>query len=52
MMKGINLLPRTLYLVSPSVRFEGEMKSFTDKQKLKEVNMTKLALKEMLKEFL
>ena len=33
-MKGKNLQPRLLYSARISVRFDGEIKSFTDKQKL------------------
>ena len=51
-MKGKNLQPRILYLARLSFRFEGEMKSFTNKQKLKEFNTTNLALREMLKRLL
>jgi len=36
MMKGKNLQPRLLYPARLSFRFEGENKSFTDKQKLRE----------------
>ena len=43
-MKGKNLQPRILYLEKLSFRFEEKIKSFTDKQKLKEFNATKLAL--------
>ena len=35
-MKGKNLQPRLLYLARLSFRFEGEIKTFTDKQKLRE----------------
>ena len=35
-----------------SFRFDGEIKSFTDKQKLKEFSTTKPALQQMLKELL
>ena len=35
LMKGKNLQPRILYPASLSFRFDGEIKSFTDKQKLK-----------------
>ena len=43
-MKGKNLQPRLLYLARISFRFEGEIKSFTDKQKLREFSTTKPAL--------
>ena len=49
-MKGKNLQPRVLYLARISFRFEAEIKSFTDKQKLREFSTTKLALQQMLKE--
>ena len=39
-MKGENLQPRLLYLARLSFRFEGEIKSFTDKQKLREFSNT------------
>ena len=43
-MKGKNLQPRLLYLARNSFRFDGEIKSFTDKQKLRELSTTKQAL--------
>ena len=43
-MKGKNLQPRLLYPARLSFRFEGEIKSFTDKQKLRQFNNTKPAL--------
>ena len=49
-MKGKNLQPRLLYPVRLSFRFEGEIKTFTDKQKLREFSNTKLALQQILKE--
>ena len=51
-MKGKNLQPRLLYPARISFRFDGEIKSFTDKQKLREFSTTKLALQQMLKELL
>ena len=51
-MKGKNLQPRLLYPARVSFRFEGEIKSFTDKQKLREFSNTKPALQETLKELL
>ena len=42
-MKGENLQQRTLYPKKLSFRFEGEIKSFTCKQKLKEFSTTKQA---------
>ena len=41
--------PRILYPARPSFRIEGELKSFQDKQKLKEFMNTKPALQERLK---
>ena len=50
--KGKNLQPRILYPARLSFRFNGEVKSFTDKQKLREFSITKPALQQMLKELL
>ena len=50
--KGKNLQPRLLYPARLSFRFEGEIKTFTDKQKLREFSNTKQALKQILKELL
>ena len=36
-MKGKNLQPRILYPARLSFRYDGEIKSFTDKQKLKRI---------------
>ena len=52
MMKGKNLQPRLLYPARHSFRFEGEIKSFTEKQKLREFSSTKPALQQILKELL
>ena len=43
-MKGKNLQPRVLYPARFSFRFDGEMKSFPDKQRLREFSTTKPAL--------
>ena len=43
-MKEKNLQPRLLYPAKISLKYEGEIKSFTDKQKLKEFSTTKPAL--------
>ena len=43
-MKEKNLQPRTLYPPRLLFRFDGEIKSFTDKQKLEEFSTTKPAL--------
>ena len=51
-MKGKNLQPRVLYPARISFRFDGEIKSFTDKQKLREFCTTKPALQQMLRELL
>jgi len=51
-MKEKNLQPRLLYPARISFKYEGEIKSFTDKQKLREVSTTKPALQQMLKDFL
>ena len=51
-MKGKNLQLRLLYTARISFRFDGEIKTFTDKQKLREFSTTKPALQQMLKELL
>ena len=51
-MKGKNLQPRLLYPARITFRFDREIKSFTDKQKLREFSTTKPALQQMLKELL
>ena len=51
-MKGRNLQPRLPYPARISFRFDGEIKSFTDKQKLREFSTTKPTLQQMLKELL
>ena len=51
-MKGKNLQPRLLYPARISFRFDREIKTFTDKQKLREFSTTKPALQQMLKELL
>ena len=43
-MKENNLQPRLLYPTRISSKYEGEIKSFTDKQKLREFSTTKSAL--------
>ena len=42
-MKEKNLQPRLLYPARSSFKYEGEIKSFTDKQKLREFSTTKPA---------
>ena len=48
-MKGKNLQPRLLYPERISFKIDGEIKSFSDKQKLREFSTTKPALQQMLK---
>ena len=47
-----NLQPRLPYPAWISFKYEGEIKSFTDKQKLREFSTTKPALQQMLKDLL
>ena len=51
MMKEKNLQSRLLYPARISFKY-GEIKSFTDKQKLREFSTTKQALQQMLKNLL
>ena len=51
-MKGKNMQPRLPYQAKISFRFGGDIKRFTDKQKLREFSMNKTALQQMLKELL
>ena len=51
-MKQKNLQPRLLYPARISFKYEGEIKSFADKQKLREFSTTKPALQQMLKDLL
>ena len=48
-MKGKNLQPRLLYPARISFKIDGEIKSLSDKQKLREYSTTKPALQQMLK---
>ena len=50
-MKEKNPQPRLLYPARISFKYEGEIKSFTDKQKLREFSTTKPALQQMLRIF-
>ena len=50
LMEGKNLQPRILYPGRISFRFDREIKSFTNKQKLREFSTTKPAQQQMLKE--
>ena len=52
MMKGKNLQPRLFYPARISFRFDGEIKNFTDKQKVREFSATKPVLQQMLKDLL
>ena len=52
MMKENNLQPRVLYPARILLKYEGEIKSFTDKQKPREFSTTKAALQKMLKDIL
>jgi len=51
-MKEKNIQPRLLYPAQISFKYEGKIKSFTDKQKLREFSTTKPALEQMLKDLL
>ena len=51
-MKEKKLQPRLLYRARISFKYEGEIKSLTDKQKLREFSTTKPALLQMLKDLL
>ena len=51
-MKGKNVQPRLLYPARISFRFNGEIKSFTDKQNLREFSTTLPALQQKLMELL
>ena len=50
--KENKLKPRLLYPARISFRYEGEFKSFTDKQKLREFSTTKPVLQQMLNDLL
>ena len=51
-MKEKNIQPRLLYPARISFKYVGEVKSFKDKQKLKEFRTNKPALQQMLKDLL
>ena len=51
-MKENNLQCRLLYPARISFKYEGEIKSLTEKQKLREFSTTKPALQQMLKDLL
>ena len=48
-LKGKNLPPRSLYPARVSFKIDGEIKSFSDKLKLREFSTTKPALQQILK---
>ena len=50
-MKEKNLQLRLLYPARISFKYEGEIKSFTDKQKLREFSTTNTAFQQKLKDF-
>ena len=50
LMKRKNLQPRLFFPARISFIFDKQIKSFTDKQKLREFSTTKPALQQMLKE--
>ena len=47
-LKGKNLQPRLLYPARISFKIDGEIKNFSDKQKLREFSTIKAALQQML----
>ena len=51
-LKGRNLQPRLLDTERISFRIDGEMKSFSDKQKLREFSTTKPALQQILNTYI
>ena len=51
-MKEKNLQPRLLYPARISFKYEGEIKSFRDKQKLGEFSTNKPTLQQMLNDLL
>ena len=51
-MKENKLQPRLLYPARISFKYEGEIKSFTDKQKLREFSTTKPVFQQILKDIL
>ena len=51
-LKGEKPTTTILYPARISFRFEGEIKGFTDKKKLREFSTTKSALQQMIKELL
>ena len=51
-LKGENPQPRLLYPARISFKIDGEIRSFSDKQKLREFSTTKPALQQMLNELI
>ena len=51
-LKDTSFQPRIVYPAKLSFRYDGEIKSFPDKQKLKEFIATRLPLQEIIKEAL
>ena len=51
-LKGENLQPKLLYPARISFKIDGDIKSFSGKQKLRESSTTKPALQQMLKGFI
>ena len=51
-LRGKHLQPRLLYPARISFKIDGEIKSFSDKQKLREFSTTKPALQQMLNGFI
>jgi len=49
-LKEKNLQPRLLYVAKVSLKIDGEIKSLTDKQKLREFSTAKPALQQILKD--
>ena len=47
-LNGKNLQPKLLYQPRISLKIDGEIKSFAEKKKLREFNITKPALQQML----
>ena len=48
-LNGENLQPTLLYPARISIKIDGEIKIFSDEQKLREFSTTKLTLQQMLK---
>ena len=51
-MKENTLQPRLLYPAKISFKYDGKIKSFTDKQKFRQLSTTKPAVQQMLKDIL